>query len=94
MKVWKSILALGILYGLTIVNTFAQCAMCRGTVESTMSNGRNQVAVGLNTGILYLLVTPYLLVAIVIFLWLRTSRKEHGKRLAIASRVRGTLSQM
>ncbi|WP_138993066.1 hypothetical protein [Larkinella sp. C7] len=94
MKTLKSFLALGILYMLTLTNTFAQCAMCRGTVESTMSNGRNQVAVGLNTGILYLLVTPYLLVAIIIFLWIRTSKKEHGKRLAIASRVRGAMSQV
>jgi hypothetical protein len=94
MKIWKSFLALGVLYMLTLTNTFAQCAMCRGAVESTMSNGRNQVAVGLNTGILYLLVTPYLLVAVIIFLWIRTSKKEHGKRLAIASRVRGAMSQM
>ncbi|RRA99020.1 hypothetical protein [Larkinella rosea] len=94
MKIWKTILALGVLYILTLANTFAQCAMCRGTVESTMSNGRNHVAVGLNTGILYLLATPYVLVAIVIFLWIRTSKKEHGKRLAIASRVRGAMSQM
>ncbi|MFC5410582.1 hypothetical protein ACFPMF_14760 [Larkinella bovis] len=94
MKRWKSLVAFGVVFLLTVANTFAQCAMCRGTVESTMSNGRNQVAVGLNTGIIYLLATPYLLVAIVIFLWIRTSRKEHVKRLAIASRVRGALSQM
>lgn len=94
MKKWKSIVAIGIVYILTITNTFAQCAMCRGTVESTMSNGRNQVAVGLNTGILYLLVTPYLLVAIVIYLWIQTSKKEHGKRLEIAGRVRRVMSQM
>ncbi|RRB10756.1 hypothetical protein [Larkinella knui] len=92
MKIWKSFLAIVVLYLLTFTDTFAQCAMCRGTVESTMSNGRNHVAVGLNTGILYLLVTPYLLVAIIIFLWLRTSKKEHGKRLAIASRVKGAMS--
>jgi hypothetical protein len=94
MKSWKSLVAIGVLYLLTMVNTFAQCAMCRGTVESTMSNGRNHVAVGLNTGILYLFVMPYLLVAVVIFLWIRTSKKEHGRRLAIASRVKGALSQM
>lgn len=94
MKTWKSILAIGVLYILTMASTFAQCAMCRGTVESTMSNGRNQVAVGLNTGILYLFVMPYLLVAGIIFLWIRTSKKEHGKRLAIASRVKGAMSQM
>lgn len=94
MKSWKKFLALGVVYALTVVNTFAQCAMCRGTVESTMSNGRNHVAVGLNTGILYLFVMPYLLVAIVIFLWIRTSKKEHGKRLEISSRVRRAMSPL
>ncbi|MGV3557538.1 hypothetical protein [Larkinella arboricola] len=94
MKSWKGFLALGIVYFLTVADTLAQCAMCRGTVESTMSNGRNQVAVGLNTGILYLFVTPYLLVAVIIFLWIRTSKKEHGKRLEISSRVRRAMSSM
>ncbi len=94
MKSWRGFLALGILYFLSAVDTLAQCAMCRGTVESTMSNGRNQVAVGLNTGILYLFVMPYLLVAVIIFLWIRTSKKEHGKRLEISSRVRRAMSSM
>ncbi|WP_460671289.1 hypothetical protein [Larkinella ripae] len=94
MKSWKSILLIGLLFIVSIADTVAQCAMCRGTVESTMSNGRNQVAVGLNTGILYLLATPYLLVAVVIYLWIQTSRKEHGKRLEIAGRVRRAMSQM
>ncbi|SFQ20385.1 hypothetical protein SAMN04515674_11226 [Pseudarcicella hirudinis] len=67
---------------LLISNTasFAQCAMCRATVESTMSNGRNLAATGLNTGILYLLSAPYLIVAGVAFLWYRNSKKEVKRR--------------
>jgi hypothetical protein len=37
----------------------AQCAMCKSTVESDMANG-NTMASGLNTGILYLMAIPYL----------------------------------
>lgn len=70
----------------------AQCAMCRSVVESTVSNGRSVVASDLNVGILYLLAAPYLIVAVVSYLWYRTSKKEHGQRLEIASRVRRAMS--
>lgn len=92
MRSWKQAIALLIVFCVTTVNAFAQCAMCRGTVESTMSNGRNHVGVGLNTGIVYLFVTPYLLVAVIAYLWYQNSRKEHGKRLEITDRVRRALS--
>ena len=70
----------------------AQCAMCRGTVESTVSDGRSVIASELNFGILYLLVIPYLIVATIGYLWYRNSKLEHGKRLEIASRVRRAMS--
>lgn len=60
----------------------AQCAMCRTTVESTVSNGRSNIATGLNTGILYLLAAPYLLVGAVAWLWFRQSKQEQKERIA------------
>ena len=72
----------------------AQCAMCRATVESTVSNGRSVVASELNFGILYLLVIPYLIVATIGYLWYRNSKQEHGKRIEIAGRVKRAMSQM
>ncbi|MBC3785472.1 hypothetical protein [Spirosoma utsteinense] len=70
----------------------AQCAMCRGTVESTVSDGRSVIASELNFGILYLLVIPYLIVATIGYLWYRNSKQEHGRRLEIAGRVKRALS--
>lgn len=70
----------------------AQCAMCRGTVESTVSGGRSMVASQLNIGILYLLAAPYLIVSTIAYLWYRNSKKEHGKRIEIAGRLRRALS--
>ncbi len=70
----------------------AQCAMCRGTVESTVSDGRSVIASELNFGILYLLVIPYLIVATIGYLWYRNSKQEHGRRLEIAGRVRRAMS--
>ena len=72
----------------------AQCAMCRGTVESTVSDGRSVIASELNFGILYLLVIPYLIVATIGYLWYRNSKQEHGRRLEIAGRVKRAMSQM
>ncbi|WP_460976949.1 hypothetical protein [Spirosoma knui] len=70
----------------------AQCAMCRGTVESTVSNGRSVIASELNFGIVYLLIIPYLIVASIGYLWYRNSKLEHGRRLEIASRVKRAMS--
>jgi hypothetical protein len=79
--------------GLLITNsTFAQCAMCRATVESTMSNGRNLVASGLNTGILYLFVAPYLLAFIVWYFWQKSSKKNEVYRLSIQQKVKKALT--
>ena len=67
---------------LTQIDAVAQCAMCRTTVESTISNGRSNIATGLNTGILYLLSAPYLIVGAIAFLWFRQSKQEQQARLA------------
>jgi|APGre2960657468_1045069.scaffolds.fasta_scaffold03540_4 uncharacterized membrane protein len=45
---------------LVLCNVSAQCAMCRSVAESGTKNGQT-VAAGLNYGILYLMVIPYLL---------------------------------
>lgn len=94
MKNWKIWLVIVLLLATTTPDLMAQCAMCRGTVESTVSNGRSIVASELNLGILYLLSVPYLLVAGICYLWYRNSRREHGRRLEIAGRVKRAMSQM
>ncbi|WP_461115652.1 hypothetical protein [Spirosoma jeollabukense] len=93
MRSWKVWLIIFVFLAIT-PDLMAQCAMCRGTVESTVSNGRSTVASQLNLGILYLLVAPYLIVASIGYLWYRNSKREHGRRLEIAGRVKRALSQM
>jgi hypothetical protein len=41
------------------INGIAQCAMCKTSLESDLNNG-GSIATGLNTGILYLMAVPYL----------------------------------
>lgn len=48
-------------------NIYAQCAMCRATVENNISDGASQVGAGLNAGILFLMSMPYILIASIAF---------------------------
>lgn len=60
---------------------FAQCAMCRSTLENNYSNGNPGIAAGINTGILYLLSMPYLAIVILGYLWYKSS-KNASKELS------------
>jgi len=63
----------------TIGMTYAQCAMCRATVESSTKSPKGQ-GKGLNNGILYLMVIPYLLAGGIGYFWYKHSRKETDKQ--------------
>jgi len=63
------------------VSTSAQCAMCKATLENNISNGNIGIAAGINFGILYLFVSPYLFIVIVAYFWYRTSRKNAEKSI-------------
>lgn len=43
----------------------AQCAMCKQSVESSMKSDPNSLARSLNSGILYLMAVPYVLIAFI-----------------------------
>ncbi len=53
----------------------AQCPMCRMSAESNLENGGSEGR-GLNSGILYMLAMPYLLVGAIGYIWWRNRRKE------------------
>lgn len=63
------------------VVSFAQCAMCRTQLENNVSNGDAGIASGINTGILYLLSMPYLIVIVLGYFWYKTSRKNASTKL-------------
>jgi hypothetical protein len=58
-----------------VATTAAQCPMCRMSAESNMKNGGTAGA-GLNAGILYMLVAPYLIVAGVAYWWWRNRKAD------------------
>jgi hypothetical protein len=64
---------------------WAQCAMCRTQLENNVSNGSPGIAAGINTGILYLLVMPYIAITVLGYFWYKSSKKnadELTKRIA------------
>jgi hypothetical protein len=88
----KKIFFASILFLASATTSMAQCAMCRMTVESTVSDGRSQIASNLNTGILYLLSAPYLLVAAVGYLWWQSSKKNMSPSTILRQRIRKAFS--
>ena len=59
-----------IIVTLFVTNTAdAQCAMCKAAVESGNESS------GLNKGILYLLLMPYIIVMSMIFMWWRNKKR-------------------
>jgi hypothetical protein len=50
---------------------YSQCAMCKAVVES----GDNKMAEGVNDGITYLMIFPYLLVGVLLYSLYRYNKK-------------------
>jgi len=72
---------------LPAIDLYAQCAMCRSTLENNLSNGNPGIAAGINTGILYLLVIPYIAVMVLGYMWYKTSKNaKNDLRRSLAAK--------
>lgn len=60
-------------------SVMAQCAMCRTQLENNVSNGSPGIAAGINTGILYLLVMPYIAIMVLGYFWYKSSKRNGGE---------------
>jgi hypothetical protein len=74
-----------VLIVLTSIEAVAQCAMCRTQLENNVSAGNPGIAAGINTGILYLLSMPYLIIIALGFFWYKNSRKNANHQLPQSS---------
>jgi len=63
---------------LDVKSVMAQCAMCKTTIVNNVSNGELTLAEGLNFGIIYLFVTPYLAIMAIGGIWFY-KYYQHGK---------------
>jgi hypothetical protein len=69
----KIILILTVFCGVVLFNATAeaQCAMCKAQLEKR-DNAKNT---GINSGILYLMIFPYVLIGGVAYFWVKSNRK-------------------
>jgi len=68
------------------VSSWAQCAMCRASLENNISDGSAGLSAGLNVGILYLFFTPYLLVTLIGLLWYWKSKAQNAQTVQFKDR--------
>lgn len=73
----KRIFIIATLILLVSIPAEAQCAMCRAVLESEADGG---MAKGINNGIVYLMIFPYLLVGGVVFAVYRMLKKAKKKK--------------
>lgn len=76
MKWFKYLLFVFVLSCSTVAISRAQCAMCTLNAENSTKEGNTQGR-GLNDGILFLLVIPYLAAAGLGYLWYKKYRKKN-----------------
>ena len=78
MRTLISFLALLILaFFFLLPEGMAQCPMCRMTVESNYADG-GSAGLGLNKGIIYLLLAPYLIVGGIAYFYWRNTYTPRG----------------
>jgi hypothetical protein len=74
LKILLTIAAFGLML-LSYQPAEAQCAICAANVASNVKDGK-KTADGLNHGIMYLLVTPYIAVAVLGYVWYKKYRRK------------------
>ena len=59
---------------------YSQCAMCTEVADEATKNG-SSAGDGINKGVLYLFLSPYLVVGTIGFIWWRSRRKAQQAML-------------
>ncbi len=71
MKISLKYIVFAFILILLNMSASAQCAMCKATAESATENVDKGIGEGLNAGIVYLMLIPYVLLAAVALVFFR-----------------------
>ncbi|MBX2902140.1 MAG: hypothetical protein KF872_01195 [Chitinophagales bacterium] len=74
MKNWLAASLFLIAVTFTAVDASAQCAMCKASAETSLEGG-STAAAGINKGVLYLFLTPYIIAGTIGFFWWKAKKK-------------------
>lgn len=85
-KLYKQNLLFLVAFGFLLLNNLdlqGQCAMCKQAAETSLKSDPNSMARSLNSGILYLMAVPYVMILFifrkqVVQLWRHVFRKHHS----------------
>ncbi|RZJ58523.1 MAG: hypothetical protein EOO55_00405 [Hymenobacter sp.] len=66
---------------LVVAPAQAQCVMCKAQVEAARAERDDYDVAGLNKGIVYMMIVPYILMGTIGYFWYR---RTHPKRTAVA----------
>lgn len=66
---------------LTSTPAQAQCVMCKAQVEAAKAENDDYDVAGLNKGIVYMMIVPYILMGTIGYFWYR---RTHPKRVTAA----------
>ena len=74
----RKLISLFILFTLFTGKLWSQgCPMCKAAVESNLeAGGADTIGNGLNTGILYLMAIPYVMIMLIAVFWYRAKKKQ------------------
>jgi hypothetical protein len=72
MKKRQVLFLLMVILALSISHTYAQCAMC----TKTASQLGEKPALGLNNGILYLMLTPFAVMGVIAYRWWKSEKEK------------------
>ena len=76
MKYWVLTLMVFLVGFITSISAHAQCAMCAASVESNLKESKPGKGLSINSGILYLMLMPYLMFGLFGYLWYRNTHKK------------------
>jgi hypothetical protein len=78
-QLYIGLILLLVIFFLSPVLADAQCAMCNATA-STSTEGKKESALALNSGILFLMSIPYVLLTGIVILWLRFRKQKKAEQ--------------
>lgn len=74
MKRFIFIFSIVLVLTLVYSGIHAQCAMCQATAESSRGAG-STIAEGINKGVLYIMMMPYIIISTIGYFWWKTRKK-------------------